>query len=67
MSHQDAVFTGRQVVVTGAGRGIGSTIAASLATRGARVSLLGRSAENLHTVSRAIGGTSVAMPIAFRG
>ena len=64
MSHQDAVFTGRHVVVTGAGRGIGSTIAASLATRGARVSLLGRSAENLHTVSRAVGGTSVAMPIA---
>ena len=64
MSHQDAVFTGRHVVVTGASRGIGSTIAASLATRGARVSLLGRSAENLHTVSRAIGGTSVAMPIA---
>lgn len=64
MNRQDAVFTGRHVVVTGASRGIGSTIAANLATRGARVSLLGRSAENLETVSRALGGTSVAAPIA---
>ena len=60
----DAVLTGRHVVVTGASRGIGSTIAAHLASRGARVSLLGRSAENLHTVSKALGGTSVAAPIA---
>jgi NAD(P)-dependent dehydrogenase (short-subunit alcohol dehydrogenase family) len=64
MNREDAVFTGRHVVVTGASRGIGSTIAASLATRGARVSLLGRNAENLHTVSKALGGTSVAVPIA---
>lgn len=64
MSRQDAVFTGRHVVVTGASRGIGSTIAANLATQGARVSLLGRNAENLHAVSKAIGGTSIAAPIA---
>ena len=64
MNRQDAVFTGRHVVVTGASRGIGSTIAANLATQGARVSLLGRNAENLHAVSKAIGGTSIAAPIA---
>jgi NAD(P)-dependent dehydrogenase (short-subunit alcohol dehydrogenase family) len=63
MNRQDAVFTGRHVVVTGASRGIGSTIAANLASRGARVSLLGRNAGNLHTVSKALGGTSVATPI----
>jgi len=56
MNREDAVLTGRHVVVTGASRGIGSTIAASLAGRGARVSLFGRSAENLHTVSKALGG-----------
>jgi NAD(P)-dependent dehydrogenase (short-subunit alcohol dehydrogenase family) len=63
MNRQDAVFTGRHVVVTGASRGIGSTIAANLATQGARVSLLGRNAENLHAVSKAVGGTSVAAPL----
>ena len=63
MSRQDAVFAGRHVVVTGASRGIGSTIAANLATRGARVSLLGRNGANLDTVSKALGGTSVAAPI----
>jgi NAD(P)-dependent dehydrogenase (short-subunit alcohol dehydrogenase family) len=63
MNRQDAVFTGRHVVVTGASRGIGSTIAANLATQGARVSLLGRNAENLTAVSKAVGGTSVAAPL----
>ena len=63
MNRQDAVFTGRHVVVTGASRGIGSTIAANLATQGARVSLFGRNAENLHAVSKAVGGTSVAAPL----
>lgn len=61
MNRQD--FTDRHAVVTGASRGIGSTIAASLAAKGARVSLLGRDAENLHTVSKALGGASVAAPI----
>lgn len=63
MNRQDAVFTGRHVVVTGASRGIGSTIAANLATHGARVSLLGRNAENLHAVSKAVGGADIAAPI----
>jgi NAD(P)-dependent dehydrogenase (short-subunit alcohol dehydrogenase family) len=63
MNRQDAVFTGRHAVVTGGGRGIGSTIAAALVARGAKVSLLGRDAGNLQTVATAIGGTSVATPI----
>jgi NAD(P)-dependent dehydrogenase (short-subunit alcohol dehydrogenase family) len=63
MNRQDAIFAQRHAVVTGAGRGIGSTIAAALAARGANVSLLGRDAKNLHTVSAAIGGASRAAPI----
>jgi NAD(P)-dependent dehydrogenase (short-subunit alcohol dehydrogenase family) len=63
MNRQDTVFTDRHAVVTGASRGIGSTIAASLAARGARVSLLGRDADNLHAVSKALGGAAVAAPI----
>ncbi|HVW69569.1 MAG TPA: SDR family NAD(P)-dependent oxidoreductase [Steroidobacteraceae bacterium] len=63
MNRQDAVFTDRHAVVTGASRGIGSTIAATLAARGARVTLLGRDATNLHTVAKALGGESRATPI----
>src|SRR6185437_2472934 len=63
MNRQDAVFAERHAVVTGASRGIGSTIAASLAARGAKVSLLGRNAGNLNTVAAAIGGPSRAAPI----
>jgi NAD(P)-dependent dehydrogenase (short-subunit alcohol dehydrogenase family) len=63
MNRQDAMFAERHAVVTGASRGIGSTIAAALAARGAKVSLLGRDAESLHTVSTAIGGASRATPI----
>src|SRR3569833_2645570 len=63
MNRQDAVFAERHAVVTGASRGIGSTIAAALAARGARVSLLGRDAGNLNTVAAVIGGSSRAAPI----
>lgn len=63
MNPQDAVFAGRHAVVTGGGRGIGSTIAAALVARGAKVSLLGRDAGNLQTVATAIGGASVASAI----
>lgn len=63
MMREDEVFANRHVVVTGASRGIGSTIAAALTAKGARVSLLGRDAENLNTVSKALGGASRAAPI----
>jgi NAD(P)-dependent dehydrogenase (short-subunit alcohol dehydrogenase family) len=64
MNRHEAIFADRHAVVTGASRGIGSTIAAALVARGARVSLLGRDAENLTTVSKALGGPSRAVPIA---
>jgi NAD(P)-dependent dehydrogenase (short-subunit alcohol dehydrogenase family) len=63
VNREDAVFSGRHVVITGASRGIGSTVAAHFVTRGARVTLLGRNAENLHSVSQALGGISAAAPI----
>jgi NAD(P)-dependent dehydrogenase (short-subunit alcohol dehydrogenase family) len=63
LNRHDAIFLDRHALVTGASRGIGSTIAAALAARGARVSLLGRDAENLNTVAAAIGGTTQAAPI----
>jgi NAD(P)-dependent dehydrogenase (short-subunit alcohol dehydrogenase family) len=46
---------GRHAVVTGAGRGIGAAIAKLLASRGAKVSLLGRNRESLDEVAAAIG------------
>lgn len=63
MNRQDNVFAERHAVVSGASRGIGSTIAAALAARGAKVSLLGRDAGNLNTVAAVIGGSSRAAPI----
>lgn len=63
MNRQEAIFAERHAVVTGASRGIGSTIAAALAARGAKVSLLGRDSGNLNTVAAAIGGPSRAAPI----
>src|SRR3979490_2322079 len=63
MNRPDAVFADRHAVVTGASRGIGGTIAAALAARGARVCLLGRDGESLTSVSAALGGPSRAAPI----
>lgn len=63
MTHQGTQLANRHAVVTGAGRGIGSTIAATLAAHGARVSLLGRNLANLNTVAKAVGGPSRAAPI----
>jgi NAD(P)-dependent dehydrogenase (short-subunit alcohol dehydrogenase family) len=44
-------FQGRHALVTGGGRGIGASIARLLAGRGAKVSLLGRTAATLETLS----------------
>ena len=60
MNRHDDIFAGRHAVVTGASRGIGSTIATALAARGAHVSLLGRDAGNLNTVATAIGSSRAA-------
>ena len=47
---------GRHAVVTGAARGIGAAIAASLAARGARLTLLGRSAGPLEQLCASLAG-----------
>jgi NAD(P)-dependent dehydrogenase (short-subunit alcohol dehydrogenase family) len=56
-------LAGRHAVVTGAGRGIGTAIAAAFAAEGVRVSLLGRDVGNLERVSDSLGGTDRAFPI----
>lgn len=63
MNREDADLTNRHAVVTGAGRGIGSTIAAALTARGAQVTLMGRDPGNLRTVSQALGGESRAAAV----
>lgn len=60
----NAPLTGQVAVITGAGRGIGAAIAASLANLGARAVLCGRSREPLETTAAAIqnrGGQSAVM------
>jgi NAD(P)-dependent dehydrogenase (short-subunit alcohol dehydrogenase family) len=63
MNAQGTQLANRHALVTGASRGIGSTIAATLAAQGARVSLLGRNAANLNTVANVIGNSSQAVAI----
>jgi NAD(P)-dependent dehydrogenase (short-subunit alcohol dehydrogenase family) len=46
-----AALRGRHALVTGGGRGIGASIARSLAGHGAKVSLLGRNAATLETLA----------------
>ncbi len=61
----DAFFRGKTAVVTGAGGTLGSAIAVDLASRGAAVALVGRTAAKLEPVADAIrmaGG--VALPLA---
>jgi len=56
-------LAGRHAVVTGAGRGIGTAIAAALVADGVRVSLLGRDAGNLQRVADSLGGEDRAFPL----
>lgn len=52
-------FSGRHVLVTGAGTGIGRAIALRLAREGARLSLLARSLERLEATAAELGGAHV--------
>ncbi|HEV2271608.1 MAG TPA: SDR family NAD(P)-dependent oxidoreductase [Steroidobacteraceae bacterium] len=51
MTESTAVLSGRHALVTGASRGIGASIAASLAAAGARVSIVSRDAARLATMA----------------
>ncbi len=53
---------GRSALVTGASRGIGRAVAGALASAGARVFLLARSAETLEQLAAELGHGAVAVP-----
>jgi 2-hydroxycyclohexanecarboxyl-CoA dehydrogenase len=58
-------FAGRTILVTGAGRGIGRSIAVRFAQEGGQVALVSRTASELDETARqigALGGRSLAMP-----
>lgn len=57
-------FTGKHVIVTGAGKGIGRATAVMLAQRGARVTAITRSPADLETLENEIGCTSLAVDLA---
>lgn len=55
----DLGLTGRRALVGGGGSGIGNGIATVLAAEGARVALLGRTADRVSAAAAALGGTPV--------
>jgi 3-oxoacyl-[acyl-carrier protein] reductase len=54
-------FSGKNAVVTGASRGIGKTIARTLAEGGARVALVARSVEALDELAAELPGDPVVI------
>jgi NAD(P)-dependent dehydrogenase (short-subunit alcohol dehydrogenase family) len=57
-------FTGKHVIVTGAGKGIGRATAVMLAARGAKVTALSRSADDLEELKRDTGCILIAVDLA---
>ncbi|HYL95147.1 MAG TPA: SDR family NAD(P)-dependent oxidoreductase, partial [Terriglobales bacterium] len=58
-------LTGKTVVITGAGRGIGKRLAIAFAAQGARVGLVARTLPELHIAHMEIGhagGASIVAP-----
>jgi uncharacterized protein len=55
---------GQHAVVTGATRGIGRAVAAELARRGARLTVVGRSADTVAAVAEKLGGHGVTADLA---
>jgi NAD(P)-dependent dehydrogenase (short-subunit alcohol dehydrogenase family) len=61
-----ADYSGRNVVVTGAGSGIGRAIALRLSRQGASVALLGRRHETLEAVAEQAEGETLVIPVDIR-
>ncbi|MQB46154.1 SDR family oxidoreductase [Rhizobium sp. ICMP 5592] len=57
-------FSGKSVLVTGAGKGIGRTVAQMLASRGAQVVAISRSEADLRSLEAEIGSRSIAVDLA---
>jgi 3-oxoacyl-[acyl-carrier protein] reductase len=57
-------FTGRTVIVTGAGKGIGRSLAGAFAGANADVVLVGRSGDVLEEAATEMGGTAVVADVA---
>jgi 3-oxoacyl-[acyl-carrier protein] reductase len=60
----DLGLAGRRALVGGGGSGIGNGIAAALAAEGARVALIGRTADRIASEAERLGGVPVAADLA---
>jgi NAD(P)-dependent dehydrogenase (short-subunit alcohol dehydrogenase family) len=60
----DMQFTGKRIIVTGAGKGIGRATAHVLASRGAEIVALARTSADLESLRQEIGGVSIPVDLA---